>query len=124
MPTLGHQMYSPEADISDFNNLAWRLERAEVHRSGKHLREARQDIAVRLGITKSTLENYRVFRLKTVPRWLYNKLKDELIAVLQSEMSRLEHEIQIARQTTSRHSDDALIAAETQLAKARELLET
>ena len=122
MPSRDRQMYSAIDDISKFNDLAGRLERAEASRRKTGLMQARKNIAPRLGVTPSTLENYRTLRLKGVPHWLMQKVRDELVAVLQSEMDRLGHEIQIYKQTAGGHRDDALAEAEAQLAKARQLL--
>ena len=51
-----------------------------------------------------------------------NKVRAELVSVLQSEIQRLEHEVHLARQIGSDHRDDMLASAETQLASAREIL--
>jgi hypothetical protein len=115
-------MYSAVDDILKFNDLAGRLERAEASRSRAGLMKARKAIAPRLGVTASTLENYRTLRLKGVPHWLMQRVKDELIAILKSEMDRLGNEIEIHKNTTGGDRDDALAEAEAALAKARKLL--
>ena len=122
MPSRDRQMYSAVDDIVKFNDLAGRLERAEASRRKTGVTQARKNIAPRLGVTASTLENYRTLRLKGVPHWLMQRVRDELVAVLQSEMDRLGHEIQIFKQTVGGHRDDALAEVETSLAKARQLL--
>jgi hypothetical protein len=122
MPRLERQMYSAVDDVARFNDLAGRLERAEAGRRNTGLMKARKAIAPRLGVTPCTLENYRASRLKGVPHWLMQRVRDELVAVLQSEMDRLGHEIQIYKQTIGGHRDDALSEAEASLAKAREFL--
>lgn len=128
MPTKDRQMYSAVDDITRFNDLAGRLELLEcgrapkLHEYGGVLTRARKIIAKRLGVTVSTLENYRQQRLKSVPHYLMQRVQKELVSLLQSEMDRLGHEIQIARQTYGSHRDDTLAEAETQLAKAREIL--
>jgi transposase-like protein len=111
------------SDVSTINHLAAVLERSEAHRLGVTESDARKSIARRLGVSPGTLENIRRLRTKVVPNWLMNKVRVELIAVLQLEIQRLEHEIHIARQTGSDHREDALCMAETQLAKARKALE-
>lgn len=83
----------------------------------------RDGTAARLRAAPGTLENLRRLRLKTVPSWLMERLRTELVAVLSNEVRKLEHEIQIHRQAGSRHSDDDLRAAEAQVSAARKLLE-
>ena len=46
-----------------------------------------------------------------------------VVATLQSEIRRLEHEINIARQTGADYRDDALASAQTQLASAKAILD-
>jgi hypothetical protein len=122
MPAGNRQMYSAVDDISKFNDLAIRLERLEAYRENINLKGAREKIAPKLGITYSTLENYRTTRIKRVPHWLMQRVKDELIAILNSEMDRLGNEIHLAKNTANNHCDDALAEAEASLAKARQLL--
>ena len=110
------------SDISTVNRFTKALEDSEARRLGINTATARERIAQRIGISPSTLHNLRRLRTKVVPNWLMEKVRSELVAVLQLEIARLEHEIQLARQTGLGNRDDALIAAETQLAKARETL--
>lgn len=111
------------SDISTINRFATSLENAEARRLGVNGTEARRRVASRIGVAPGTLENIRRLRTKIVPNWLMNKVRSELIAVLQLEIQRLEHEVHVARQTGLGNRDDALIAAETQLAKARQALD-
>lgn len=110
------------SDVSTVNRFARSLEDAEARRLGIKTVEARSRIAGRIGVSPGTLENIRRLRTKIVPNWLMNRIRAELISVLQTEMRRLEHEIQIARQSGSDGRDDALAAAETYLATTREIL--
>ncbi|MDB5607815.1 MAG: hypothetical protein JWP25_4715 [Bradyrhizobium sp.] len=110
------------SDVSTINRFAAALENSEARRLGIRTVEARGRIAGRLGVSPGTLENFRRLRTKVVPNWLMNKVRAELVSVLQLEIQRLEHEVHIARQTGSNYRDDTLASAETQLAKARELL--
>jgi hypothetical protein len=116
------QMNSAVSDVQEFNGIARALERSEVRRRNTNLGPARKDIARRLGITASAIENFRVLRTKTVPNWLMSRVRAELISVLQSEVQNLEHEIQLHRQAGSDHSGNALVAAETSLAAAKQIL--
>lgn len=116
------QMNSAVSDIDQFNGLARSMERSEVRRSNAGVLEARKAIARRVGITFDTIENFRSLRTKIVPHWLMNRVRAELISALQMEAQYLEHEIQLHKQTGADHSGNALVAAETQLAAAREIL--
>lgn len=111
------------SDVATINRFASSLVEKEAKRLGVTRPEAEKKLANRLGVSPGTLENIRRLRTKIVPNWLMNKVRIELIAVLQLEMLRLEHEISTARQTGLGNHDDAIIAAETQLAKARQALE-
>jgi hypothetical protein len=110
------------SDIETVNRFARRLEDVEAKRLGVRIVHARAVVASKLGISPGTLENWRRMRTKVVPNWLMNKVRTELISVLQSEIQRLEHEIHISRQIGSDYRDDDLASAETQLAAARQIL--
>ncbi len=110
------------SDVETVHRLARRLEDAEAKRLGVRVSEARISLANRLRTSPGTLENIRRLRTKIVPNWLMARIKAEFVSVLQNEISRLEHEITIARQIGTHHSDDTLAAAETQLAAAREIM--
>jgi transcriptional regulator with XRE-family HTH domain len=122
MPSRSRQMYSAIDDIVKFNNLVGRLAKVESIRDNKKLTQARKDIAPKLGVSPSTLENYRIGRIKSVPNWLMETAREILVKTLRSEKDRLEYEIQIHKQTFGGHRDDALAEAETALAKARQIL--
>jgi hypothetical protein len=111
------------SDVATVNRLARVIEDQEARRLGVPVTLARARVADRLGVAPGTLENLRRLRTKIVPNWLMNRIRAEFIAVLQSEIQRLEHEIQIARQTGMDHRDDDLAKAEAQLAAAKEILE-
>jgi hypothetical protein len=110
------------SDITTMNRLSKSLEDAEAHRLGINPRDARKRIAGRIGITPTTLENLRRMRTKIVPNWLMNRVREELISVLQSEIQRLEHEVNLAKQIGSDYRDDLLSEAQTSLASARQIL--
>lgn len=111
------------SDITAINKFARTLEDAEARRLGIKTSDARTRVAGRLGVAPGTLENIRRLRTKIVPNWLMNKVRAEFVATLQSEIRRLEHEINIARQTGADYRDDALASAETQLASAKAILD-
>jgi len=111
------------SDISTVNRFASALEDSEARRLGINIPAARRRIAGRIGVSPGTLENIRRLRTKIIPSWLMNKVRAELVSVLQLEIQRLEHEVHLARQIGSDHRDDALASAETQLASVRKILE-
>lgn len=123
MPKEYRPMHSAIGDLETLNGLARSLERSEARRIGTTPSKARKAVARRLGITKDALENFLYRRTKVVPHWLMNCVRYELVSALQSEMQNLEHEIQLHRQAGADHSGSALIAAETQLAAARQILQ-
>ena len=110
------------SDIESVHRFARRLEDAEAKRLGVRIAEARISLARRLRTSPGTLENIRRMRTKIVPNWLMARIKAEFVSVLQNEITRLEHEIILAKQIGAHHSDDALQAAETQVVAAREIL--
>jgi hypothetical protein len=122
MPEEFHQMNSAVTDLETLNGMARSLERSEARRIGTTPTKVRKIIARRLGITKSSLENFLSRRTKVVPHWLMSCVRAELISVLQLEVQNLEHEIQLYRQAGADHSGSALVAIETQLATARQIL--
>lgn len=109
-------------DIEAVHRFARAIEDAEARRLGVRITEARASVARRLRTSPGTLENIRRLRTKIVPNWLMARIKSEFVAILQAEIARLEHEICVAKQVGRPHSDDALCAAETQLAAARQIL--
>jgi len=110
------------SDVATVNEFARSLEKAEARRLGINEKKARARIAGRLGVAPGTLENLRRLRTKIVPNWLMNRVRSELVSVLQLEIQRLEHEVQLARQTGSGYRDDTLVPAEAHLAAVRQLL--
>ena len=116
------QMNSAASDIEMLNEMARSLERSEARRIGTTLTQARKTVARRVGLTAAAFENFLYQRTKVVPNWVMGRVRAELISVLQLEVQKLEHEIQLHKQIGSDHSDDALNAAETQLEAARKIL--
>lgn len=110
------------SDLTTVNRFARVLEDSEARKFGIRTADARNRIASRLGVSPGTLENIRRLRTKIVPNWLMNKIRSEFVAVLQSEITRLEHEISIARQAGAHHRDDDLQAAQAQVIAAKEIL--
>lgn len=109
-------------DVTDAERFARYVEDAEATRLGVKLSEARPVVARRLGASPGTLENLRRGRLKIIPNFLMARIRSEFVAVLQSEVTRLEHEIALARQTGMDHRENDLAAAQTQLVAAKKIL--
>jgi hypothetical protein len=116
------QMNSAVSDLATLNKMTRSLERSEVRRCKTGVLQARKNIARRLGISDTQIENFRALRTKIVPHWLMNKVRAELVTILKTEIKNLEHEIQLHRQAGANYSGDALVSAETQLIAAREIL--
>jgi hypothetical protein len=109
-------------DIATAERWTKALEFTEAKRLGVDMTEARASIARKLNVAPGTLEGIRRRRTKVVPSWLMSRICGAFVASLQMEIQRLEHEINIARQTGVDPRDDVLRAAETQVAKAKEIL--
>lgn len=110
------------ADVETVHRFARVVEDAEARRLGVRVTEARISLARRLRTSPGTLEGIRRLRTKVVPHWLMARIKAEFVSVLQSEISRLEHEIAVCKQIGFHHSDHALQEAEAQMAAARKIL--
>lgn len=109
-------------DITTAQKLARMIENAEARRLGVTVTAARPRVAQRLGVNPGTLENIRRLRSKVVPSWLMARIRSEFVLVLQREITRLEHEITLARQIGMDRRDDDLASAETQLHEAKKIL--
>jgi len=117
------QMSTATADLSTAHHFVTKIENAEAKRNNRTINEVRPEIARKLKTAPGTLENIRRFRSKVIPNWLMERIRAEFVAVLQSEIQGLEHEVHLARQIGSNYRDDTLASAEAQLAAAREILE-
>ena len=98
------------------------LEEREARRAGLTLANARCVIARRLGASPGTLENIRRDRVKSPRAWLVDRVRALFIAELQSEIRRLEHELDLARQSGAHPAGDEMAEAETLLARAKTLI--
>jgi hypothetical protein len=110
------------SDVETVCRFARAIEDAEARRLGVRISEARISLARHLRTSPGTLENIRRRRIKIVPNWLMARIKAEFVSVLQSEIARLEHEITIARQVGTHHSDGVLQEAQAQVFAAKEVL--
>jgi hypothetical protein len=109
-------------DIATAKQFITRIEDAEAKKRGIRVDKARPFVARRLGTAPGTLEGIRRLRTKIVPNWLMARMKAQFVSLLQEEIARLEHEITVAQQVGSHHSDDALQAAQAQMVAAKEIL--
>ena len=98
------------------------LEDREATRSGVSVRDARKAVARRAGVSPGTLETLRIGRLKTVATHIYERLRAAVIADLQHEIRRLEHELEIARQSGMDPRCPEVAEVEKYLALARQAL--
>ena len=101
---------------------ARRLEDRERERSGVSLPVARLAVARRTGIAAGTLENLRRGRIKGVRAWIFDKLHAALIAELEAEVARTEHEIVVLRASRKSVGPELLREAEQSLASLRKTL--
>ena len=109
-------------DVDRAQQFARVLENKEAILLGVPVKVAREHIARRLKSSPGFFQNLRNNRIKRVPSWLMDKIREAFIAELQKEVQRLQHEIHIARQTGLGASDDEILAAETQIEEVKKLL--
>lgn len=120
--TKEHSVMTAYTDVDTAQKYARLLENTEARRLGLPVREARESVARRLRSSPGFLQNLRNNRIKRIPSWLMDKLKEVFIAELQTEVQRLQHEIHLARQIGTRASDDEILAAETQIEAVKKIL--
>ena len=101
--------------------LAQTLERRERTRVSS-LAAARQRLADKLKIGVGTFENLVRGRVKRVDAAIRDRLHALLVRELEAEITRLSHELEIARQCGAHLACEQVGEIETHLAKARSLL--
>lgn len=101
--------------------LARSLERKERSR-GFSQPHARERIAGKLRIGVGTFENIVRNRVKGVDAAVRDRIRDLLISEIQSEITRLDHELQMVRQIGCQLAMDQIREIEAHLGKAKELL--
>lgn len=102
--------------------LARRLEDRERFRCGVSLPVARAAVARRLGVAPGTLERMRAGRTKGVRGWIAERLRAALIAELEADVARAQHELTVLRATPGRLAEDQAREVEAALAEARRTL--
>lgn len=115
--TLGQ---SPQAEMSAVA-VAQILERRERQRvSSKSI--ARRTLANKLRVGIGTVENLVRGRVKRVDEKIRDRLQALLVRELEQEITRLTHELEIARQSGVPLDSQQISEVETYLAKARATL--
>lgn len=95
---------------------------AEQRRSGVALAVARKNVARRLRVAAGTLDELSRNRLKGVRVWVFDRLRAAFIREAQSEIKRLEHEIEMARVAGGRIGVEQTAAVVAHLEALRRLL--
>lgn len=86
------------------------LEDRERARSGSKLPDARRAVAERIAVPAGTLRNLRLNRVKGIAVHWYERLRAAVVHDLQAEMRRLQHELDIHRQTGSHPASNEVAA--------------
>ncbi len=120
--TKEHSVMTAYTDVSTAQKFARILENSEAQRLGLPVRQARARVAQRLRSSPGFLQNLRNNRIKRVPSWLMDKLKEAFIAELTTEIARLEHEIHLARQTGAGADCNEVFEAQAQIEAAKKIL--
>ena len=85
-------------DIETARDWAKILENWEARRSGKSIAQARSTVARRTGVPEGKLYSLRRNRLKDISHRLFVGLGEAVVAELQNELRRVNHELQTLRQ--------------------------
>jgi hypothetical protein len=109
-------------DVELARRFARQIEEREARAFGVGAGQARINTARRIGASPGFLENLRRGRIKSIPSYLMQKIREAMIDELQEEIARCEHEIALARQTGSRATDNEILAAQAQVEAAKKIL--
>ena len=102
--------------------IARRLEDKGCGRSGVTLALSRASVARATGVAAGTLENLRRGRIKGVRAWIFSALRAALIAELEAELARNEHELAVLRLSARRLDQEQVAEVEAGLASLRKLM--
>jgi microcompartment protein CcmL/EutN len=116
-----HKFRTMVTNMSSAIALAQNLERRERGR-GFPVKAARARLADKLRVGYGTFENLVRGRVKTVDASIRDRLQALLIREIEAEIQRLQHELEIARQTGARLDSDQVCEIETHIQKAQALL--
>lgn len=107
--------------MSSAVTIARTLERHERARVSS-VQHARQSLAHKLRVGVGTVENLVRGRVKRVDAAIRDRLQALLVRELETEIARLTHELEIARQSGAHLASHQICEVETHLARAREAL--
>ena len=110
-----------EPNVSTAITIAQNLERRERSRASSKA-DARRSLASKLRVGIGTVENLVRGRVKRVDASIRDRLQALLVRELETEIARLTHELQVARQCGQHLAGEQVGEIETHLAKARALL--
>lgn len=106
----------PEDKMTGVAYMVERLARDEASRVSAAA-AVRASVARRCGLPVGTIENIQRSRLKFVSR-VEGNIRAAFVRLLQSEIAKATHELEIARLTSDRVDTAAMFAAEADLAAA------
>lgn len=101
--------------------LAQTLERRERAR-GLSVHVARETLARKIKVGAGTIERLVRGRIKRIDASIRDRLQALLVRELEGDITRLSHELEIARQAGSHLASDEISEVESHLAAARALL--
>jgi hypothetical protein len=99
------------------------LEAEERRRRTLKFDRARIEVAEEAGIAPGTIENLQRGRHKGLRRRNYGRIMQFVVRDIQSEITRLEHDLELALRSSSRQDEIAVCEARTALATARRFIE-
>lgn len=121
MGRIRHEKGQPvPSDISLAEDWATALERLEAQRSGESRSRVRPVVSRKTGVAVGTLYSLARKRLKTITNDTLRRLGNGLIAELQRELGRIEHELQVHTQIGT-HLDSGEVLS---LVQSREKIRT
>ena len=83
--------------------------------------EARKIVARECGVTPGALEGLKRGRIRHV-EWIEGRIREAFVRRIELEISRLTHELEVARRAAVRPDETAIGEAETALAHARDAI--
>lgn len=107
--------------VEDARGIARALVNQERVSAGS-LERARASVARKLGVGQGTFENLVRGRLKKLDAALRDRLQAVVVHQLQSEIARLQHDLDNARQIGLRADCEQVVEVSTYLEKARSIL--
>jgi hypothetical protein len=106
-----------------FKEIVRRAEDREAVRMGCPLPEARKTLGRRWEVASSTLHNLRRGRLKDLPSTVYARLTSGILADLDADIRRLQHDKHVLLQVGSPLGGDEILQIEAWISKARAALD-